>query len=222
MVRSPGMSTSGTNEDPPGGEASAEGAELDSQVHVGPESICAELERQLGLDLKAAGEVAWDAAIRLTQRRDLAEELVQDTFVRLSRAGRAGTLDIQSNGTAYIRKTVVNLFRDNIRKRKRAAVVEVPMENFDWITGSQARARGPKPEEVVVALELNQAITQAINSLKLSAENRRIVTLLVNGGHSIAEIADTLNMAPSTVRSRIQSIQRDIRLILNRSGWGLH
>lgn len=51
----------------------------------------------------------------LTGDRDLAEDLVQEAFVRV--AGRFGHLRTPDAFPAYLRRTIVNLFTSNLRRR---------------------------------------------------------------------------------------------------------
>ena len=219
MTRSQGASTSGTNEDPLGRDGTPLVSKTDDTVKWTPTTSRAELERQLGFDLEVAGEVAWRSAILLTRQRDLAQDLVQETFVRLAQAVRAETLNVHSNGRAYLRQAVVNTFRDNLRKRKRLTHSEVLLDDFEWLQGSRNDLNQARPEEIVETLELNAQITTAIRSLDLSEDNRRILVLLVMGGYSINQVSAFLGIPPSTVRSRIRAIRKDIRSILRRTGW---
>lgn len=78
---------------------------------------------------------AFRTAYFLTGDRDLAEDLVQDAFVRV--AGRFRHLRAPQAFDAYLRRTIVNLFTSHLRRlrleredlRRRAAEVRTPNDD---------------------------------------------------------------------------------------------
>jgi len=76
-------------------------------------------------------------AFVLTAERELAEDLVQEAFVRL--AGRFQHLRNREAFDAYLRRTVVNLFLSHLRRRK----VERAFLARERGAAASARAEGP-------------------------------------------------------------------------------
>ena len=114
-------------------------------------------------------------AFLLTGSNELAEEIVQDAFIRLR--ARAGVADLPS----YLRTTVVNACRDHHRR-----------------AGAQTRAlvRLRPVEETVDAIdELHDALA------RLPARQRAVIVLRYYEGLSEAEIAGLLGCRAGTVKS---------------------
>ncbi|HET6812147.1 MAG TPA: sigma-70 family RNA polymerase sigma factor [Acidimicrobiales bacterium] len=114
-------------------------------------------------------------AFLLTGSNELAEEIVQEAFIRLR--DRADVADLPS----YLRATVVNACRDHHRRagaRTRALVRLAPVE----IT-------------VDAVDELHDALA------RLPARQRAVIVLRYYEGLSEAEIAGLLGCRPGTVKS---------------------
>jgi RNA polymerase sigma factor (sigma-70 family) len=200
------------------GQRSEEGLSVQPLELTGAD-VTAELERQLGLDIAAAVAEAWRVAIRLTGRSEDAEDLCQDVFVNLANSVVAGKLQISAGGgVAYLRQATRNAFSDNIAKRralKRGGPFNVNPVCVDDMHPEPATAQ-PTPEESALNTLLQQAIVRAVDNL--SSDHRHIMILLINGGKSVNEIADLMDMSPSTVRSRILAARASIRSYLLRNG----
>jgi RNA polymerase sigma-70 factor (sigma-E family) len=112
----------------------------------------------------------------LTGNPDRAEDVVQEAFARLH--GRTGQLE---NPGGYLRTTVVNLCRDQGRRRRR----ELRMRRLE-------PARPPMPPE---ASELVDVL------LSLPYRQRAVLVMRYWGDWSEAEIAQALDCRPGTVKA---------------------
>ncbi len=137
---------------------------------------------------------AFTVAYRITQDRHLAEDILQDFFVRLYRNPPETPL---KNARAYMMRTVHNLAVDALRKNPRNADID-DYENISADCGS--------PDE---RLDINGALKG------LSDEERRIVVLHVNGGLKFREIAETEGMPLGTVLWKYRRAIGRLRDILN-------
>jgi RNA polymerase sigma factor (sigma-70 family) len=179
----------------------------------------AEMERQLGFDLHTAGRIAWKAAIILARNNEAtAADLVQESFARLVAALNAGTLEIRTNPTAYLRQVVRNVFISNQRNAANRSANDLligDMREFDYLSQTPKK---DTPEAAAEFAALRDAISAAIPELNLSEDRRRTLSLLIDG-HSITEISEMLGLPVSTVRSRVQAMQKAARNACRRSGW---
>ena len=116
-------------------------------------------------------------AYLMTGRREAAEEIVHDAFVRLH--GRWATLDAPP---AYLRTTVVNLC-------------------LDWQRRGATERRAPEPVERHVAPpEIDETWDRLAT---LSPDQRVALVLRYYEDLSIDRIAELMSCAPATVRTRI-------------------
>src|SRR5213080_2978600 len=102
--------------------------------------LTSDMDRRAATDTGRLGELYLrhaDAAVRLayllTGDRALAEDLVQDAFVRL--AGRLVHLRDPGAFDAYLRQTVVNLSRSHFRRKK---VERAYLERAGGAVGTQS------------------------------------------------------------------------------------
>jgi len=135
-----------------------------------------------------------DDAIRLayllTGDRALAEDLVQDAFVRL--AGRLAHLRDPGAFEAYLRRTVVNLSNSHFRRRK---VERAYLER----TGAAGGANGTQwPERSV---EDREDLWQAMD--RLSRRQRAALVLRFYEDLPERKVAELLRCRPGTVKSLV-------------------
>ncbi|MEX2555687.1 MAG: SigE family RNA polymerase sigma factor [Actinomycetota bacterium] len=128
----------------------------------------------------------------LTGERAAAEDLVQDTFVRLYGADRR----IEEAGfTAYARRTMVNLRRSMFRRRapeRRALATQLEPSHAD-----------PEPTDHV---------WRAI--LKLPRQQRACVALRFYEDLTEQEIADTLGVTIGTIKKQMHRAMNSLRQAL--------
>lgn len=129
-------------------------------------------------------------AYLLTGDRVLAEDLVQDAFVRL--AGRLVHLRDPGAFDAYLRRTVVNLSNSYFRRKRveRAHVVQVK--------GELARGDGRSPER---STEDRDELWLALG--RLTRRQRIAIVLRFYEDLPEREIADILKCRPGTVKSLV-------------------
>jgi RNA polymerase sigma factor (sigma-70 family) len=131
-------------------------------------------------------------AYRLSGNAQDAEDLTQETFVRVFRS-----LAAFSPGTfeGWLHRITTNLFLDMVRRRQRIRFDALP-EDTERLPGS-----APSPEQVYADTHLDPQIQAALDAL--SPEFRVAVVLCDIEGLTYEEIAATLGIKLGTVRSRI-------------------
>jgi RNA polymerase sigma factor (sigma-70 family) len=144
-------------------------------------------------------------AYRLTGNQHDAEDLTQETFVRVFRSlasYKPGTFE------GWLHRITTNLFLDMVRRRARIRMEALP-EDSDRIAG-----RGPEPEQVFSDTHLDPALQAALD--ELPPEFRAAVVLCDVEGLSYEEIGATLGVKLGTVRSRIHRGRTALRQSLER------
>ncbi|MGH3520417.1 MAG: RNA polymerase sigma factor SigE [Haloechinothrix sp.] len=151
-----------------------------------------------------AGRV-YRLAYRLTGNSHDAEDLTQETFIRVFRSlasYKPGTFE------GWLHRITTNLFLDMVRKRSRLRMEGLP-EDTDRIIGD-----GPSPEQVYVDTHLDPDLQAALD--ELAPEFRVAVVLCDVEGLSYEEIGATLGVKLGTVRSRIHRGRQALRASMER------
>jgi RNA polymerase sigma-70 factor (ECF subfamily) len=149
-------------------------------------------------------------AYRLTGNQHDAEDLTQETFVRVFRSlasYRPGTFE------GWLHRITTNLFLDMVRRRARIRMEALP-DDSDRIVG-----RGPEPEQVFSDTHLDPALQSALD--QLPPEFRAAVVLCDVEGLSYEEIGATLGVKLGTVRSRIHRGRAALRAALEQQREGV-
>ncbi|MDP9234799.1 MAG: SigE family RNA polymerase sigma factor [Actinomycetota bacterium] len=134
-----------------------------------------------------------DAAARLayllTGDREMAEDLVQDAFVKL--AGRLVHLRDPEAFDAYLRATIVNLSRSYLRRRR---VERQYLEQARRTDGSEAYSPGRSVEDQDELWHAMRRLTQ---------RQRAAIVLRFYEDLPEVEVAEILQCAPGTVKSLV-------------------
>jgi RNA polymerase sigma factor (sigma-70 family) len=144
-------------------------------------------------------------AYRLSGNQQDAEDLTQETFVRVFRS-----LADYTPGTfeGWLHRITTNLFLDMVRRRARLRMEGLP-EDSDRLPGG-----GPEPEQVFSDTHLDPVLQAALD--ELAPEFRAAVVLCDVEGLSYEEIGATLGVKLGTVRSRIHRGRAALRAALER------
>lgn len=141
-------------------------------------------------------------ALRALGDQGLAEEVVQETFVRAWRAGRRFDPDIASLRTwlfAILRNVIIDATRARTVRPGVATEVDVAIaDNIDELLRSWV-------------------VEEALH--RLSDEHRRAVVEVYYQGRSAVDVAADLGVPAATIRSRLFYGLRALRLSLDELGW---
>ncbi|PXY32425.1 RNA polymerase sigma factor SigE [Prauserella muralis] len=144
-------------------------------------------------------------AYRLTGNTHDAEDLTQETFIRVFRSlasYKPGTFE------GWLHRITTNLFLDMARRRSRVRMEGLP-EDTDRIVGDD-----PSPEQVYSETHLDPDLQAALDDLP--PEFRAAVVLCDVEGLSYEEIGATLGVKLGTVRSRIHRGRQALKASLER------
>jgi len=145
-------------------------------------------------------------AYRLSGNAHDAEDLTQDTFIRVFRSlasFRPGTFE------GWLHRITTNLFLDMARRRSKIRMEALP-DNTDRVVGNN-----PSPEQVYTDTRLDPDLQGALD--ELHPEFRVAVVLCDVEGLSYEEIGATLGVKMGTVRSRIHRGRQALRASMERS-----
>jgi len=139
-------------------------------------------------------------AYRLSGNQHDAEDLTQDTFIRVFRSVQnyqPGTFE------GWLHRITTNLFLDMVRRRGRIRMEALP-EDYDRVPADE-----PNPEQIYHDAQLGPDLQAALDSL--APEFRAAVVLCDIEGLSYEEIGATLGVKLGTVRSRIHRGRQALR-----------
>ncbi|KAA8723356.1 RNA polymerase sigma factor SigE [Corynebacterium phocae] len=142
-------------------------------------------------------------AYRLSGNQHDAEDLTQETFMRVFRSLKnyqAGTFE------GWLHRITTNLFLDMVRHRAKIRMEALP-EDYDRVPGNDV-----SPEQAYQISNLDPALQSALD--ELSPTFRVAIVLCDVVGMSYDEIAETLGVKMGTVRSRIHRGRSQLRASL--------
>ncbi|HEX2048828.1 MAG TPA: sigma-70 family RNA polymerase sigma factor [Acidimicrobiales bacterium] len=157
------------------------------------------------------GGAAFALALRLLNDRQLAEEVLQEVFVRLwntperfdpARGSLRAYLLAQTHGRA------VDLLRSETARRRR-----------EEREARESTSLGPDIEREVIDLTVSEKVKEVVAGLP--ADERRAIELAYFGGHTYRQVAVLLEAPEGTVKSRIRSGLRRLRTELAEAGVGV-
>jgi RNA polymerase sigma-70 factor (ECF subfamily) len=151
------------------------------------------------------GDRVYRLAYRLSGNQHDAEDLTQETFIRVFRSlasYQPGTFE------GWLHRITTNLFLDLARRRSRLRMEALP-DDTDRLAGDD-----PSPEQLYTDTHLDPDLQAALD--ELAPEFRAAVVLCDVEGLSYEEIGATLGVKLGTVRSRIHRGRQALRLSLER------
>ncbi|MBI3979262.1 MAG: RNA polymerase sigma factor [Chloroflexi bacterium] len=140
-------------------------------------------------------------ALAMTRDRGLAEEVLQDCFLRAFAAIDRAQEDVSLG--PWLQRIAMNLAL-NVLGRKRLSLVPIEM-----IGDGLPSAERTSPESVAANGELRQVVRAAIG--ELSPDHRAVVVLYYLHGYGLAEVAGILDCPVGTVKSRLHYATRWLR-----------
>ena len=136
--------------------------------------------------------------MHLTGRRELAEDVFQETWIRVLERGRQ--YDGRHEFSTWLFTIARNLFIDQVR-RQRPASFESLADSDDSFALDIPATGQPSAFDATVQREQNQLITAGMQHL--AAEYRETLVLRFQEGMSLEEIATVTGAPLGTVKSRI-------------------
>ena len=181
--------------------------------------VQAETERELVAALRDGSADAFDRIyeawrprvfsflIRLSKERGLAEEILQETFVRLAK--RAGDLREDTRLGPWLFTVARNLWVSHLR------IVMLDAERLDRLS-LEGVAPVPTPFDRAAANDTQARLERALAELP---EAQREVLLLVGvEGLEPSEAAAVVGIAPEALRQRLSRARSALRKALERAG----
>lgn len=155
--------------------------------------------------IETYGTDLYSFCIRLTQNRELAEELYQDTFLAMC---EKEDWKEEGNVKSYLLGITIKLWQNRKRKfawRKRIAA-EIPLSKEQ---GLEAFSTDENLEQHMVSKEEQEAVWKAV--YKLPEQLRIVILLYYMEDFKVAEIAEKLSLSISNVKSKLMRARRYLK-----------
>jgi RNA polymerase sigma-70 factor, ECF subfamily len=169
-------------------------------------------------DGQAFGQIVarWQEPVRRLCSRMLGdshsgEDLTQETFARVFAKRR----EFRPEGkfSTWLWRIALNLCYDEIRRRRRRreAIVAENLED-DGLNARERASEDPAPDFLAAAREENDLTREAL--LELTEEQRSVLVLRYCEGLKLREVAEILDLPPTTVSSRLAVALEQISRLL--------
>lgn len=133
-----------------------------------------------------------------TRDREAARDLTQEILIAVLRALREGQLRESSKLAAFIQGTARNLINNYLRTRARRSECEL----------NCAEVASANPVEEMESAERRRLVRRELEAF--SSTDQQILLFSLVDGHSLAEIAQRLNLSHEAVRARKSRLVRKI------------
>ncbi len=139
-------------------------------------------------------------AVARTRDREAASDLAQETLIAVLKALREGQLRDSAKLAAFIQGTARNIINNYLRTKTRHPEVEL-----------DDTARAFDPVDELESLERRRLLRRELESF--SVTDQQILLLSLVDGHSLADVAQRVNLSHDAVRARKS---RAVRKIVKR------
>ena len=137
----------------------------------------------------------------MVNRRELAEELAQETFVRAYKS--IGTLRDEAKVGTWLFGIAKNVARESLRSRLREA------RNGIHYPGPEASDEQSSPDKILMEKELISVMRRALDAL--DEDKRLVFTLKVYQQHSYEEISEITGFSLPKIRNDIYRARAELR-----------
>src|SRR5260370_3023180 len=141
--------------------------------------------------------------LRVTQCRELAEDVLQESFIAVWRAAPS------YSGRSTVRTWLFGIAHHQAHNAMRRAALPIA----DPAEVERAESPWPTPEEASLAAAERRELHAAVR--RLSLLHREVLALAFGLELSIAEIATVLDLPAGTVKSRLRDAKRALRADLS-------
>lgn len=157
-------------------------------------------------------------AMRMTRRHEVADDIVQDTFIRAYR--HLDRFEVGRPLAPWLKKIAANLSINYLsawQRREEPFETEtrpdgIPPESASSSGAGAGREAEPDPFRQVSAIEFAQALDDAVS--RLPAEQQVVLRLKVVEGMRYEEIAEALDISAGTVMSRLSRARAKLKASL--------
>jgi RNA polymerase sigma-70 factor (ECF subfamily) len=154
-------------------------------------------------------EMIYRLAYRYVKSQPDAEDILQETFIKAFKAIQKFDFNISSNFSAWIYQICVRCSYDYHRRRKKRKSDQTASLSEMY---TEPEAQNSSPENMAIN---NQTMQQVKNAMNVLSPKQRIIFDLRHLQHrALKEIAERLQISPSTVKKQLERAVAKLRIQL--------
>jgi len=154
-------------------------------------------------------EMIYRLAYRYVKSKPDAEDILQETFIKAFKAIQKFDFNISSNFSAWIYQICVRCSYDYYRNRKKRKSDQTASLSEIY---TEPEAQDASPEKMAIT---NQAIQKVKNTLNVLSPKQRIIFDLRHFQHkTLKDIAERLQVSPSTIKKQLERAVAKLRIQL--------
>lgn len=146
----------------------------------------------------------------LVKDRDLAEDIFQDTFIKVIRILKTGMYKEEGKFSHWVLRIAHNLCIDYFRHSKKIPTISNDYEDFDIF--DTIGTLDPSTEDKIITEQIHADLRKLIEYLP--AEQKEVLVLRYYGKMSFKEIAEQTNVSINTALGRMRYAILNIRKII--------
>ena len=153
----------------------------------------------------------------LVKDRQLADDIFQDTFVKIIRTIKAGVYKDEGKFVQFAMRISHNLVIDHFRKENRIPTVESSSEDYNYL--DNAPISDPSVEQSMIDDQIHSDLRKMIEYLPV--EQREVLRMRIYDDMSFKEIADVTNVSINTALGRMRYALINLRKMMETNQMSL-
>ena len=147
--------------------------------------------------------------LMVVKDKDLAEDLFQDTFIKVINTFRSGQYKEEGKFIQWVMRIAHNLIIDYFRKAKRIPVME---NNDDYDIFDKVRIPVESIEEMLITEQIHRDVKKLIDYLP--KEQKEVLVMRHYDDMSFKDIAETTNVSINTALGRMRYALINLRKLV--------
>lgn len=145
----------------------------------------------------------------LVKDRDLADDIFQDTFIKVINTLRTGNYNEEGKFLSWVMRIGHNLVIDHFRRQKKMPMVHDTEDYsiFDFIPLAEENV-----EDKIITGQIHETVRRMID--ELPEDQREVVIMRHYGNMSFKEIAETTNVSINTSLGRMRYALINLRKLI--------
>ena len=147
--------------------------------------------------------------LMIVKDKDLAEDLFQDTFIKVINTFRSGTYKEEGKFIQWVMRIAHNLIIDYFRKSKRIPIIE---NSDEYDIFDKVRIPIESVEDILITEQIHKDVKKLIDYLP--SEQKEVLVMRHYHDMSFKDIAETTNVSINTALGRMRYALINLRKLV--------